>query len=95
MPSVDASLTAWAARNGCDDDAAPSEERVADDVVRVAYDCPDGAEVELYRVEGGGHAWPGSEFSASVAAIVGRTTMSISANEIMWSFFRRHSLASG
>ena len=79
----------WAGRNGCDD-AAQEEEAVADDVTLVSFACPEGAEAELYRVEGGGHSWPGSEFLANVENIVGHTTMSISANEVMWDFFEQH-----
>lgn len=83
-------LRRWAQRNGCRTE--PRERRVADDVTRVAWPCPDGAEVLLYRIEGGGHSWPGSEFSAGIEGIVGRTTMSISANEVMWEFFQAHPL---
>jgi poly(3-hydroxybutyrate) depolymerase len=38
----------------------------------------------------GGHAWPGSEFSKAIAAVVGRTTFSINANELMREFFEAH-----
>ena len=41
---------------------------------------------------GGGHSWPGSEFSQAVASVVGPTTMSISADELMWKFFQAHPL---
>jgi polyhydroxybutyrate depolymerase len=81
---------AWAERNGCEPE--PDEEEVADDVTLVSFDCPDGATTELYRVEEGGHSWPGSEFSAVIEDIVGPTTMSIWANEIMWEFFEDHPL---
>lgn len=81
----------WAERNGCDD-AAPDEEAVADDVTLLTFPCPAGAEAELYRVDGGGHSWPGSEFLADAEAEVGPTTMSISADEIMWDFFEQHPL---
>ena len=91
-PSVPEVVAEWAGRNGCDD-AAPDEAAVADDVTVLSFDCPVGAEAELYRVEGGGHSWPGSEFLANVENIVGRTTMSISANEVMWKFFEQHPLA--
>jgi polyhydroxybutyrate depolymerase len=90
-PSVPEVVADWAGRNGCDD-AAPEEETVADDVTLLSFACPAGAEAELYRVEGGGHSWPGSEFLANVEDIVGHTTMSISANEVMWEFFQRHPL---
>ncbi|MGH9214838.1 MAG: alpha/beta hydrolase family esterase [Acidimicrobiales bacterium] len=91
-PPVPEVVAEWADRNGCDD-TAPEEQAVADDVTVLSFGCPTGAEAELYRVEGGGHSWPGSEFLASVENIVGHTTMSISANEVMWEFFEQHPLA--
>jgi polyhydroxybutyrate depolymerase len=90
-PSVPEIVAAWAERNGCDPE--PEDQAVADDVVVETYPCPVGADVQLYRIEGGGHTWPGSEFSASIEEIVGSTTMSISANEVMWEFFEVHPLA--
>jgi polyhydroxybutyrate depolymerase len=83
-------MAAWAKRNGC----RPSSEEtpVAADVTEVAYDCPPDAATELYRVTDGGHAWPGSSFSVAIEGIVGRTTMNIDANEIMWKFFVAHPL---
>jgi polyhydroxybutyrate depolymerase len=93
-PSVPEVMADWAGRNGCDD-TAPEEEAVADDVTLLSFACPAGAEAELYRVEGGGHSWPGSELLANVENIVGHTTMSISANEVMWEFFEQHPLVAG
>jgi polyhydroxybutyrate depolymerase len=90
-PSVPEVVADWAERNGCDD-AAAEEEAVADDVTLLAFACPAGAEAELYRVDGGGHSWPGSELLANVESVVGHTTMSISANEVMWEFFEQHPL---
>ena len=89
-PSVPEILAAWAARNGCDEAAPP--EALTDDVDRIAHRCPPGAPVELLRVDGGGHAWPGSALSAAVESIVGRTTMTVSANEQLWAFFADHPL---
>lgn len=89
-PSIPDIVAAWAERNGCA--RKPSERTVAADVARVAYDCPTGADVQLYRVQGGGHTWPGSAFSVAVESVVGHTTMSISADEIMWAFFEAHPL---
>jgi polyhydroxybutyrate depolymerase len=89
-PSIPAITAAWAARNQC----APKahDTTIASDVTLIAYTCPKGADVELYRVTGGGHAWPGSVFSKGIAAAVGRTTFSISANQIIWRFFQAHPL---
>jgi polyhydroxybutyrate depolymerase len=90
-PATIEDITAdWAKRNGCS--AKKTETKVASDVTLLAWSCPKGDEAELYRVEGGGHSWPGSEFSKQVASVVGKTTESISANEIMWKFFQEHPL---
>jgi polyhydroxybutyrate depolymerase len=91
-PSVPEITAAWADRNECA--RKPKRRAVADDVTRIRYRCPDRADVVLYRVEGGGHSWPGSEFSRSIESVTGATTFSISANEVMWEFFRRHPLPS-
>jgi len=87
-PTILDNTTAWAQRNGCD--ATPTETPVAADVTKISYSCPAGAEVELYRVTGGGHAWPSSEFTKSIASVVGPTTSSINATELMWQFFEDH-----
>jgi polyhydroxybutyrate depolymerase len=90
-PSVPEVLQSWARRNGCKGQA--SEKRIASDVTELSYACPAGADVELYRVEGGGHSWPGSAFSKQIKSVVGPTTDSISADEVMWTFFQAHPLA--
>jgi polyhydroxybutyrate depolymerase len=89
-PSVPKITAAWAKRNGCG--PKPSEKSIASDVTLVAFDCPRRGETELYRVEGGGHTWPGSEFSKTTERLTGVTTFSINADEVMWEFFRRHPL---
>jgi polyhydroxybutyrate depolymerase len=47
----------------------------------------DGCEVILYLIAGGGHTWPGR---APTLPMLGRSTLNISANDLMWDFFRRH-----
>jgi polyhydroxybutyrate depolymerase len=89
-PTIEEITADWAKRNGCS--AKKTEKKVASDVTLLAWSCPKGDEAELYRVEGGGHSWPGSAFSKQVASVVGRTTSSISADEIMWKFFQEHPL---
>jgi polyhydroxybutyrate depolymerase len=89
-PSVPEITAAWAERNGCTSDSKETE--VADDVTRITFSCANGADTELYRVTGGGHSWPGSEFSKAIVSAVGHTTFSISANEVMWAFFLDHPL---
>ena len=79
---------AWAKRNKCA--AKPKATQVAPDVTAVRYRCPKRADVELYEVQGGGHTWPGSEFSRAIETAVGPTTFSINADEVMWRFFEAH-----
>jgi polyhydroxybutyrate depolymerase len=38
-------------------------------------------------IEGGGHTWPGKK---PTAAVLGRSTLSVSANDLMWAFFQKH-----
>lgn len=83
-------MQAWAKRNGCP--AGKREQQVAEDVTRFVYDCPPLKAVELYRVTGGGHTWPGSPVSVAAGSIVGHTTMNVSADEVMWKFFQTHPL---
>ena len=89
-PSVPAVVKSWAKRNDCA--RHPTRTAIGADVTQVRYRCPKRATVELYRVEGGGHAWPGSEFSKAIAQVVGVTTDTIVADEIIWEFFRSHPL---
>ena len=89
-PSIPQATTAWAKRNGCS--TSPTDKTIAGDVTLISYACPADATVELYRVTGGGHAWPGSPVDRSLSKVVGRVTFSISANDIMWAFFQAHPL---
>jgi polyhydroxybutyrate depolymerase len=79
----------WAEQNGCD---GSSDEEVSDEVLLRTFDCPDGADVEFYIIDGGGHSWPGSEFSKSIGSIVGPTTFDIDATQLIWDFFSRFRL---
>jgi polyhydroxybutyrate depolymerase len=89
-PIID-SLADWAKVDGCD--STPGETHVSASVVLRQWRCPTGQEVALYEVQGGGHSWPGSQFSAAVAAVIGPTTMDIDASELIWEFFAAHQRA--
>ena len=78
----------WAAHNGCDSVAV--EEQVTENVRLVRYQaCDEGATVELYVVEGGGHTWPDATLDFP-EEFLGVTTHEISANDLMWDFFVAH-----
>jgi polyhydroxybutyrate depolymerase len=86
-------VAAWAKRNHCA--AKPAQTRIASDVVLERYRCSPQGDVQFYRVDGGGHTWPGSKFSMAIEADLGPTTSSIDADQIIWSFFKVHPLPGG
>ncbi len=76
----------WAERNGCDPET--DTEAVSDSVDLITFrNCPSNGAVELYVIDGGGHSWPGSDFSAAIESVVGPTTTDIDATALMWEFF--------
>ncbi len=52
--------------------------------------CAQGADVDFYTIDGGGHSWPGGEPMPEWG--VGHTTQDIDATRVMWEFFRRFSI---
>ena len=89
FPSVPTWAASWARRNRCG--TSPVETVVAADVTRLEYtNCADDAAVVLYTIQGGGHTWPGGK--PLPKWFVGRTTRSIDATSLMWSFFGEHPL---
>lgn len=48
-----------------------------------------GTEVVLYAIEDGGHTWPGGK-QYLPERLIGKTSRDLDANEIIWSFFKRH-----
>ncbi len=51
---------------------------------------PEGAEVILYGINGGGHTWPGST-DDSLKFLVGTTSQDINASKVIWDFLKTHS----
>jgi polyhydroxybutyrate depolymerase len=91
--SVDASIRAWVAANGCPTEPVetPLDDRDPDDgttTTRLTY-APgrDGAEVVLYRIDGGGHTWPGVP---TRLRFLGNTSRDLDATDLIWDFFQRH-----
>ncbi len=89
-PGIPANVAGMAAINGCDPTATDTP--ISAEVIHRVYDCPPGANVEFYIVLGGGHAWPGSEFSRAIESVIGYTTFDINATELAWSFFQQFEL---
>ena len=90
FPSVRTWTANWAARNRCG--PAPVASTVAPDVTRLEYtNCTNDASVVLYTIKNGGHTWPGG--GPLPEWYVGRTSTSIDATAVMWSFFHDHPLS--
>ena len=87
---VTATLAGWTTRNGCSAGKVttmlPDTTNDGTTVLRHAYNCPAGSEVELYEVIGGGHTWP----SGSGGANAGTISTDISANQVILDFFAAH-----
>jgi polyhydroxybutyrate depolymerase len=90
--SVEETMKVWARINQAT--AVPRVEELPpsyDDgtrVVRYTYRAEqDKQNIVLYKIIGAGHTWPGQPHAR---LLLGRTTTEISANDIMWEFFRTH-----
>lgn len=89
-PSIPQEAAAWAKRNGCSD--AITTTKVSSTVTLLSWQCPDHANVELYRIAGGGHTWPGSLVRTKVDSK--GQTRSLSGDAVIWQFFEAHPLSS-
>ncbi len=97
--STPSTLAFWRRANGCQtEDAAAIDlgDRDPDDqtrVTRIESHCPQGRDVVLYRVNGGGHRMPGTfsdaRFPRIAAAFLGPQNHDIDGAETIWAFFRR------
>jgi polyhydroxybutyrate depolymerase len=92
--SVEDSIRAWVKANGCPE--TPVVARLPDlaqegtTVWRKTYGPgKDRSEVILYIIEGGGHTWPGRD---PRLRILGKSTKDISANDLIWEFFEKHTM---
>ncbi len=92
--SVQATVEFWANFNNCnfpaivreasDSNVGMSEETQV--VIGVYENDKNGCEVRLVTIQGGGHTWPGQ---VSPYPHLGRSTLVIDANRLIWEFHRR------
>lgn len=89
LPAIPQWMAARAALNGCG--GSPAELPASGEVSGLRYSgCAQGADVDFYTIDGGGHSWPGGD--PMPQWIVGHTTQDIDATRVMWEFFRRFSI---
>ena len=93
--SVPDSAEYWVKRNKCDEipDSSWLPNNNIMDMCRVHLDIyrdgENGTEVVLYKIERGGHTWPGGN-PYFPKIIIGRTCQDIDANTAIWDFFSSH-----
>ncbi len=93
--SVEHSIQAWVAANGCSPDPEVNRLNAAVDdgtsTTRYTYRSGrENSEVVLYLIAGAGHIWPGRPPRPHY---LGKTTYNLNANDLIWEFFQRHSRA--
>ena len=83
--SVEDAVAFWLSHNGC---SPVPEVSVSGLIVRMQYSsCEQGADIVLYRIGGGRHAWPGGQKGWMFAD---EPTSEIRATDVIWEFFARH-----
>jgi polyhydroxybutyrate depolymerase len=85
---VEAWAAFWVAHNGATVGPAVSS-LGADTTVRSWHGPTPQSDVVCYRVEGGGHTWPGGP-QYLPSPLIGKTTRTFSASEVIWRFFADH-----
>lgn len=90
QPAKDVPLL-WANLDGCANPPRPLESRPR--VTGVIWiNCRDRSEVVFYTVDGMGHHWPGGKRGVLPSVWVGEYSNAVDATDLIWAFFRRHSL---
>lgn len=93
--SVEEIVRKWVAANHCPSSPVIDQLQHLDPsdrthVTVTAYqNCARRTAVVLYRIDGGGHTWPGGS-SVLPHAIVGQATKDINASDEIWRFFADH-----
>lgn len=94
IPTIEA-VKRWVAANGCADEPSVEEQPDVDpnDGCRVTVTRYSGgragSEVILYRVDGGGHTWPGGR-QYMPKRVIGRVCRDFDATRTIWEFFEKH-----
>lgn len=91
LKGVEESVQTWVKLNSCE--VTPQTETISQEgdemkVTRMTYGGgKDGSEVVLILIDEGGHTWPGQK---PPVRFLGKSAMNISANDLIWEFFRQH-----
>jgi polyhydroxybutyrate depolymerase len=93
LKGVEDSIQTWVKLNGCDEKGTTDTISKDGDEIKVTRTCygggKDGSEVVLVVIEEGGHTWPGQK---PPVGFIGKSAKNVSANDLMWEFFEKHTL---
>ncbi len=93
LKGVEESVQTWVKLNGCDEKPKNDVLTKAGDEMKVTRRTygggKDGSEVVLIVIEDGGHTWPGQQ---PPVGFIGKSVTTVSANDLMWEFFKKHTL---
>ncbi len=94
VTAANANMADWANHNGCP--PTPSVSDLGDTTRTIWSGCKNNASVDFYRINGGGHTWPGANQLVAdfTEKSLGKTTQAVDATELMWSFFEQYQLQS-
>lgn len=93
LKGVEETVQTWVKLNECNETPVTDELSKEGDKTKVTRQTysggKDGSEVISIVIEGGGHTWPGRQLPVG---FLGKAARNISANELIWEFFKKHQL---
>lgn len=93
--SAEETIDYWKKANGLNSNPSikklpKKDKKDTTEVIKIAFSDPTNrAEVILYKIQGGGHAWPGGPQYAKTNKI-GLTSRQIHATEVIWNELKKH-----
>ena len=82
---VSFALDSWKSFDKCDGAATTTTHGVV--THSIWSPCADGTVVEHYKIEGGGHSWPGGQ---RMARLLDAPSNALNATQVAWDFFAAH-----
>lgn len=89
-PGVPETMKYWLAKNKAGTTPRLREKRGLADLQEFGGEASKG-EVILWKLEDGGHTWPGGD-SGLPEMFIGKVNRDVSASDLIWKFFTRHTL---
>ena len=86
--SVNDSISFWVEQNNCSTTPQTTVSESGNIIINTYTAQGTNADVVLYTIIDGGHAWPGGDIGGFPGADI--PTQEISATDIMWEFFENH-----